>query len=243
VFAKAREKARQTTCSSNLKQIALGWVQYSQDYDEMVIPYRINGNVYWTWSGILKNGYVKSDGVFHCPDVNVSTVANPMTYTYNWGIAGGTIPNNMSVIVSPAVAPIFIDAYGTQNAAGANAVDDTGAYYFSVTNATVTGSTPICARAYMPTNATNGILNAISDNGDFPNCGDHSGGTNYAFADGHVKWLQSVPVSATFYANGGCTDIATATGAYLMGPAIQGLDYNGDGISGGDPGTSAGVYY
>src|SRR5579862_9544438 len=38
VFAQAREKARQTTCISNLKQIGLGLAQYVQDYDEMY-PY------------------------------------------------------------------------------------------------------------------------------------------------------------------------------------------------------------
>jgi prepilin-type N-terminal cleavage/methylation domain-containing protein/prepilin-type processing-associated H-X9-DG protein len=245
VFAKAREKARQTTCASNLKQIALGWVQYSQDYDEMVIPYRINGNVYWPWTGILKNGYVKSDGLFRCPDVSVNTVANPLTYGYNWMIAGTTIPNNMSVIVSPAIAPIFVDTYGTQNPAGATAIDDTGAYYFSVYNCTVTGSTAICGRAYMPTSVTSGVFQPIIDTGAFPNSGDHSGGTNYSFADGHVKWCQGVPVSASFYNNSGagCTPITAATGNYLTGPAIKGMDWNGDGIAGGDPGTTAGVYY
>jgi prepilin-type N-terminal cleavage/methylation domain-containing protein len=35
VFAQAREKGRQASCMSNLKQLALGVVQYTQDYDEM----------------------------------------------------------------------------------------------------------------------------------------------------------------------------------------------------------------
>src|SRR5215469_16405660 len=34
VFAQAREKARQATCTSNLKQWGLGFMQYAQDYDE-----------------------------------------------------------------------------------------------------------------------------------------------------------------------------------------------------------------
>jgi prepilin-type N-terminal cleavage/methylation domain-containing protein/prepilin-type processing-associated H-X9-DG protein len=34
VFAKAREKARQTSCLSNMKQLGLGMMQYAQDYDE-----------------------------------------------------------------------------------------------------------------------------------------------------------------------------------------------------------------
>jgi len=39
VFAKAREKARQTTCASNLKQIALGNLMYANDYDERFMPF------------------------------------------------------------------------------------------------------------------------------------------------------------------------------------------------------------
>ncbi len=35
VFAQAREKARQTTCASNEKQMGLAILQYQQDYDEM----------------------------------------------------------------------------------------------------------------------------------------------------------------------------------------------------------------
>ena len=38
VFARAREKARQASCSSNLKQIALGTLMYVQDYDEKFMP-------------------------------------------------------------------------------------------------------------------------------------------------------------------------------------------------------------
>ena len=34
VFAQAREKARQTSCLSNMKQVGLGLLMYAQDYDE-----------------------------------------------------------------------------------------------------------------------------------------------------------------------------------------------------------------
>ncbi|PIY51745.1 MAG: hypothetical protein COZ06_04120, partial [Armatimonadetes bacterium CG_4_10_14_3_um_filter_66_18] len=34
VFAKAREKARQTACLSNLKQLGLSIIMYANDYDE-----------------------------------------------------------------------------------------------------------------------------------------------------------------------------------------------------------------
>ncbi|MBC8138221.1 MAG: prepilin-type N-terminal cleavage/methylation domain-containing protein [Fibrella sp.] len=53
VFAQARAKARQTANISNLKQIGLAVLQYAQDYDECVVPYRVAiggspiNNRYW----------------------------------------------------------------------------------------------------------------------------------------------------------------------------------------------------
>ena len=43
VFAKAREKARQTTCLSNQKQLNLAVLSYAQDYDEILTP----SLIYW----------------------------------------------------------------------------------------------------------------------------------------------------------------------------------------------------
>src|ERR1700759_4052115 len=40
VFAKVREKARQTACLSNMNQIAKATIQYVQDYDETYYPHR-----------------------------------------------------------------------------------------------------------------------------------------------------------------------------------------------------------
>ena len=42
VFAKAREKARQASCESNLKQIGIATIQYVQDNDETYYPHRWN---------------------------------------------------------------------------------------------------------------------------------------------------------------------------------------------------------
>jgi prepilin-type N-terminal cleavage/methylation domain-containing protein len=43
VFSQAREKARQATCISTLKQIGMGLLQYLQDYDERFPPHQ-HGN-------------------------------------------------------------------------------------------------------------------------------------------------------------------------------------------------------
>ncbi len=72
VFAQAREKARQTTCLSNLKQMGLGLLQYVQDYDEN-IP-RMNyqnfaaSNDYRNnkWMDVI-NPYIKNTDIFTCP--------------------------------------------------------------------------------------------------------------------------------------------------------------------------------
>ncbi len=71
VFAQAREKARQTSCLSNMKQLGLGIVQYVQDYDECYpigvgqSPYGGNPVAHWQQAVVP---YVKSDGIFACPD-------------------------------------------------------------------------------------------------------------------------------------------------------------------------------
>src|SRR5687768_3406263 len=45
VFARARENARKTSCSNNLKQIAIGLAQYTQDWDEMTVPVSVDGSM------------------------------------------------------------------------------------------------------------------------------------------------------------------------------------------------------
>jgi len=76
VFAKAREKARQTACTSNMKQLGLALIQYVQDYDETYPAgylYSTGAPNNWpagsgcSWSQQLWP-YVKAKGAFVCPD-------------------------------------------------------------------------------------------------------------------------------------------------------------------------------
>lgn len=113
VFAAAREKARQTTCTSNLKQIGIAIAQYEQDYDDMVVPPKgflwntaCNGNVgYGTVSVSTALGYqieywldylypyTKNLDVFTCPDNSGSKVTSlstaVCTYTAPSTCSGG----------------------------------------------------------------------------------------------------------------------------------------------------------
>jgi prepilin-type N-terminal cleavage/methylation domain-containing protein len=45
VFAQAREKARQATCTSNMKNIGTAWAMYAQDYDETGPPMWVKSNL------------------------------------------------------------------------------------------------------------------------------------------------------------------------------------------------------
>jgi prepilin-type N-terminal cleavage/methylation domain-containing protein len=81
VFAQAREKARQATCISNMRQLSLGVMMYVQDYDEMY-PMTANyndGSVTPTiWSEMIQP-YVKNEGIYKCPS------AITPGYPANWG--------------------------------------------------------------------------------------------------------------------------------------------------------------
>ncbi len=81
VFARARENARRSSCQSNLKQIGLGILQYTQDYDELM-PARYN-NITGSWRQVVQP-YVKSTQLFACPsnpnnaqDADGATVTRP----------------------------------------------------------------------------------------------------------------------------------------------------------------------
>jgi prepilin-type N-terminal cleavage/methylation domain-containing protein/prepilin-type processing-associated H-X9-DG protein len=63
VFAQAREKARQTSCMSNIKQLLLASAQYAQDYDEVIHPV-YQGD--YGWADLIQP-YIKNTGVLACP--------------------------------------------------------------------------------------------------------------------------------------------------------------------------------
>ena len=69
VFARARENARRSSCQSNLKQIGLGILQYTQDYDETLPRAYYRASTVVTdpkWMDVVQP-YVKSTQLFTCP--------------------------------------------------------------------------------------------------------------------------------------------------------------------------------
>lgn len=106
VFSQARERARMTSCLSNLKQIGTGWLMYAQDYDEK-LPSARNYQVaatpltYQFWYGLnifnsakpafdtdfsrgLIYPYTKSEGIFFCPSAKFPT--NQPAFSVNQAI-------------------------------------------------------------------------------------------------------------------------------------------------------------
>ncbi len=87
VFAQAREKARQTTCASNLRQVTMAGLMYIQDYDETLFHgayLGAGGSVgnlgFYQWPWLLRP-YVKSPQAFWCPS-EPETIYRQPNYQY-----------------------------------------------------------------------------------------------------------------------------------------------------------------
>src|SRR5687768_7869258 len=88
VFAKAREKARQTSCLSNEKQVGLGFMQYVQDYDETFpVGIKVNGDPRYGlgWPAAVY-AYVKNKAVFFCPSDQIPSAGNGDLLSYNYNM-------------------------------------------------------------------------------------------------------------------------------------------------------------
>lgn len=134
VFAKAREKARQSSCSSNLKQITTAWMMYAQDYDETAClayyyspdfsqeyswDFHIDWNTGQAYDGLL-TPYTKSGQINKCPTFNGISWGRPNSgYAYNSPYIGGDnwlgiAPTSIGELAAPSETVVFADAgYGT----------------------------------------------------------------------------------------------------------------------------------
>jgi prepilin-type N-terminal cleavage/methylation domain-containing protein len=107
VFAKAREKARQTKCLSNQRQLALAIMMYVQDNRE-TLP--VASATLWSTLGL-------SSGVQLCPDAQSS---NTNGYVYNWQMSGarlGDFPSAESTLLTGdgnATSQVTVDVLSSQ---------------------------------------------------------------------------------------------------------------------------------
>ena len=180
VFARARENARRASCQSNLKQIGIGVMQYTQDYDEKLSHYDGQGtpgaDSFTTddvlWADVLQP-YVKSKQIFICPSASHEGAPRSRTST--------------------AAASLY---YGAASTLGTNE------YAFSNHNPTpvnslaeFTSTAETLLVTERPDTATGSYDYFVNDI-ERPAGALHFDGCNSLFVDGHVKWLKLEKLSA-----------------------------------------------
>jgi prepilin-type N-terminal cleavage/methylation domain-containing protein/prepilin-type processing-associated H-X9-DG protein len=188
VFAKAREKARQTTCASNLRNLGLASIQYSQDYDE-IYPGCSNGPgttgilggwMYFTAGPVFDPSqgaifpYVKSLKAYVCPDDPIAVTngssngvkgVSGTSYAINGGLfandynANGFTPGpKIAQVSSASETLLFVEEADTGQGALTASTND--GYWLPGNQ--------------LPPSDT------LSTR--------HTGGAEYCFCDAHVQW-------------------------------------------------------
>lgn len=219
VFARARESARRASCQSNLRQIGLGIIQYTQDYDEKM-PYNAwtaypigqvqndpllpgalftsGSNKQVSWMDIVYP-YVKSTQIFICPSAPASGTTGVVYPSYGY--------------------QAILGSYGTLNTLGQCA------NYLNPTTMCNTAFNPMrlsqltrpaeiivsqdihnYANSYqfMPTDVWLSANNAANEVKVAP----HLGGGNILYLDGHVKWQDVSKMKAIGTSWAGCNPAA-----------------------------------
>lgn len=206
VFARARENARRSSCQSNLKQIGLGLLQYSQDYDEAMVPLR------WSWSGsysirpfpVLLQPYTKSTQIFKCPSNTATGFANDTS-----DVSLGTTPANFM----PGIPISYVANAGDTGANGPGALramQEAAAGNISL----ATFDSP--ATTIVITEQKNNPYTDLYTNGNAADLQGHLGTTNFLFADGHVKSLKPISTGTPvcmYTRNNAAASNATGTSA------------------------------
>jgi prepilin-type N-terminal cleavage/methylation domain-containing protein/prepilin-type processing-associated H-X9-DG protein len=174
VFAQAREKARQASCLSNMKQLSLGYHMYAQDYDEKFPINRFDGrganypNSY-TWKTAIQP-YLKSKDIMRCPSnayYNHPVERNePAWRSYAMNGAAGYNGPNLAVITEPSETIMMCESRYT---------------YPDVYPSDQSWS----SFKYAP----DGTPKTTSDLGVLQT---HSSLSNFVFYDGHVKAIKPV---------------------------------------------------
>jgi prepilin-type N-terminal cleavage/methylation domain-containing protein/prepilin-type processing-associated H-X9-DG protein len=179
VFARAREKARQASCVSNLKQLGLASLMYAQDYDEKYSKCYLYHpgplvNIRWFWRGATNPGmlypYLKNHQIFLCPSGGC--------YGYNRviGQTGSNPGLAMGDVEKPAETVMFADVLlwhgNIDTGRGGNFAWGLAAFKYS--------------DRYNSGRMTSGCY------GGGLICPRHNGTANVCFCDGHVKSMQPI---------------------------------------------------
>lgn len=206
VFGRARENARRSSCQSNLKQIGLGIMQYSQDYDETLYN---NGDwIYGNgWAGPL-SPYVKSAQIFVCPSDSTKPpfwFDTKISYACNQNFTSGGFNDNFK---SPRLAAFTATSrtvmlFEVTNTPFDPTTDAREGDWMNKHSPTANGrlgygniiGEGTSGSARYATGVLPGNPTTIGDSNYDSPTGRHSDGSNYLFVDGHVKFLLPGSVS------------------------------------------------
>jgi len=178
VFARARENARRASCQSNLKQIALGFMQYTQDYDEKLPLWfaNLDGSAVSSFTTTATNAgqpgydegwaellqpYLKSTQIFQCP----SETTGPGTAGSNTNYTDYMYNGDISSYASGTGAGLSMAAINYPSNTVLNA-DATSQWSGSIFGNNYAWGPPYALSYYTR----------------------HLDGANISFVDGHVKW-------------------------------------------------------
>jgi len=196
VFARARESARRASCLSNLKQIGLGVMMYTQDYDEKypraiqkneqvleidgINDASFSGDRAWYWVKIIYP-YVKSVQLFRCPSSSSEDVTQG-NYGANRTVMGYYSDSTQSLasVDAPASTYMIMDS-GAYMIQAVRVADNPNSYWY------FPGTSPFVGTSASTLGMTGWRIH------DFE-VGRHFDGANMIFADGHAKWLKSQTV-------------------------------------------------
>ena len=237
VFAGAREKARQTACMSNMKQMGLAFVQYCQDFDE-VSPYIVySGTTNAPWGapyfyGICPGAqlypYVKSLAVFRCPSdslVATTTVDSYLNANHDDPCSGcyGGVDNTsygwnyylMELSMEASYPTTDAGAIPTpvsklQNPSSDAILFDTWGQKGGSLGWLLDSPNSFTIRITGSTGFTNVPVTGQSP---LPGVIGHQNGANAVYADGHAKWYSTGYLMAQINAENACNSSYPNTGA------------------------------
>jgi len=217
VFAKARDKARQASCSSNMRQIGLGFMMYAQDNDEsfpgeapgVSTPSDPGGpfDVVWPFvitpyiSGAPANWAASPTNIYVCPS---NDLIQGVPTTDADVVSGKALPyfQKYGVTVDPAKNAYAWNASYAINDCIVGEADGNGI------NGSLLASWQQPAQEYMFMEA--GLKGPVNDSDVDSNDMDranneifmkHSDGMNIVYIDGHVKWIKDSRVAVDSAAN------------------------------------------